>query len=200
MQTILGGCDSRKDEWSFVVKGRIEYFAADLHAAYCVYHQACSVNFSTGRGIPQQYSVAVHGKRRKAARPVNDEQDQAFVKICAFIQSNDEEQFRMSKLVHEMDRHLMDYDSVPYGNQYMKSKLKEKYDDSIHISETGVSLLCDKKTDSILRAYFQNAKDGDQESQKMAVIETAARLTKSDIKASGPPMRDVYPDASQLKL
>ena len=203
VQTILGCCDSRKDEWSFVVKGRIEYFAADLHAADCVYHQACSVNFRTGRDIPQQYGVAVHDKRRKSGRPVNDEQDQAFVKICALLQSNDEEQFTISKLVHEMDRYLMDSDSVPYGNQYMKSKLKEKYGESIHISETGGFhgiVTMREKTDSILRSYFQNANEGDQESQKMAVIETAARLIKSEIKANVPPMRDVYPDASQLRL
>ena len=161
------------------------------------------MNFRTGSDIPQQYRVAVHEKRRKSGRPVNDEQDQAFVKICALLQSNDEEQYTISKLVHEMDRHLMDTDSVPYGNQYMKSKLKEKYGDSIHISETGGFhgiVTMREKTDSIPRSYFQNANDGDQESQKMALIETAARLIKSDIKANVPPMRDVYPDASQLKL
>lgn len=33
------------DECSFTMKGRIEYYGGDLHAADCMYHHTCSVNF-----------------------------------------------------------------------------------------------------------------------------------------------------------
>lgn len=41
-KTILQCCESRCDEWSFKVKGRIEYYHGDLHAADCVYHNVCT--------------------------------------------------------------------------------------------------------------------------------------------------------------
>ena len=47
-------CKERNDEWSEIVLGRLEY-AQDLHAADAVYHQACSVNFRTGKQVPLQH-------------------------------------------------------------------------------------------------------------------------------------------------
>ena len=52
-------CKERNDEWSEIVLGRPEY-AQDLHAADAVYHQACSVNFRTGKQVPQQYCSDEH--------------------------------------------------------------------------------------------------------------------------------------------
>lgn len=43
-------CKERNGEWSEIVLGRLEY-AQDLHAADTVYHQACSVNFRTGKQV-----------------------------------------------------------------------------------------------------------------------------------------------------
>ncbi len=37
-ESILECCDNRADQWAFTVKGRIEYYGRDLHAADCVYH------------------------------------------------------------------------------------------------------------------------------------------------------------------
>ena len=42
---ICERCKIRSDLWSFTVTGRIEYYSGDLHAD-CIYHHACSVNFS----------------------------------------------------------------------------------------------------------------------------------------------------------
>lgn len=35
-KSVLQCCDTRRDEWSFSVKGRIEYYSSDLHAADAV--------------------------------------------------------------------------------------------------------------------------------------------------------------------
>ena len=48
-------CLKRNDEWSFIVRGRIEYFLSDLHAADCVYHNSCASMIRMGKQIPQQY-------------------------------------------------------------------------------------------------------------------------------------------------
>ena len=48
--SILNSCEERNDQWALEVKGRIA-FVNDLHSEDAVYHQACSANFRTGKGI-----------------------------------------------------------------------------------------------------------------------------------------------------
>ena len=52
--TISRVCGERKDDWSCVVLIRLS-LALDLPAAKAVYHQACNVNFRTGRQMPQYF-------------------------------------------------------------------------------------------------------------------------------------------------
>ena len=82
-RTILDCCERRSDDWSFAVKGRIEYYGGDLHAADCLYHHSCSVNFRYGFNVPLQYGRVPEAKRRKSGRPKDEEQDQAFLKMCS---------------------------------------------------------------------------------------------------------------------
>lgn len=51
-ETIKRYCDMRCAEWSFKVKGRLEYYLNDLHAAECVYHHTWSVKLRSGKHIP----------------------------------------------------------------------------------------------------------------------------------------------------
>ena len=46
LQTVLGHCENRVEEWEFTVKSRIKYFGNDLHAADCIYHAQCSTNLT----------------------------------------------------------------------------------------------------------------------------------------------------------
>ena len=58
-----------------------------------------------------------------------------------------------------------------------------------------------EKTSHILRSYFKKTnQEGDEESQKKAIIETAARLMKSDIKTNVPSITDQYPNSEMLQL
>ena len=85
VKTILECCESRSDDWSFIVKGRIEYYGGDLHAADCIYHHTCSVNFRNGYDAPLQYRVATDAKRRKSGRPKDIDQEQAFFRMTTNV-------------------------------------------------------------------------------------------------------------------
>ena len=77
--TIKEISEKRKDEWGYIVLGRINCKMSDLHAADCVYHRSCCVNFRTGKQIPTKYAPEEgNPKKRKAGRPTNDEQIIAF--------------------------------------------------------------------------------------------------------------------------
>ena len=49
---ILKHCSSQKDIWAERVRARVLHLH-DLHAADTVYHHVCSVNFRTGKCLPQ---------------------------------------------------------------------------------------------------------------------------------------------------
>ena len=204
VKTIFECCNARSDDWSHTVKGRIEYFMGDLFAADCLYHHSCSGNFRSGRDTPIQFQNSPEIKRKKPGRPRDQDQEQAFSKMCSYLETSDEEQLTTSDLRNKMKEFLTCKDKVPYGNQYLKTKLEERYGHSIYIAG-GEGLhdivIMKEKTSEILRSHFKhNHQDDDEELQKRAIIETAAMLIKSDIKNSVPSITDRYPSAEMLQL
>ena len=58
-----------------------------------------------------------------------------------------------------------------------------------------------EQTSEIMRSYYkQKCQEGDEESQKRAIIETAARLIRSDIKSQVSTVTNQYPSSDDLKL
>ena len=203
-KTILECCENRSDDWSFTVKGRIECYGGDLHAADCIYHHQCSVHFRTGRDVPVHFRSGPDSTSRKSGRPIDSDQEQAFSRMCSYLEMNDEEQMTALYLRGKMEEFLMDENSLPYTNYYLKKKMKERYGDSIYIAEgEGVNDIVTfrEKTSHILRSFYKEAqREGDEEAQKKAIIETAARLIKSDIKNGVPSVTDHYPKSEELEL
>ena len=81
-------CDNRSDNWTTTVKGRNEYFCGDLHAADCIYHHSCGINFRTDRDVPQQYRSYPPRKQGKSGRPRNQDQEQAFLEMRFYLEAN----------------------------------------------------------------------------------------------------------------
>ena len=194
-KSILECCDKRNDEWGIKVKGRIEYYGGDLHAAACVYHQDCSCHFRCGRKLPMQHQSGPKPKLTKSGRPKDEDQQGAFLKMCSYLEANDDEQLTISDLTSTM-MEFSELDIQPYSKRYLKAQLQKEYGNSIYISESdGVHdiVTMREKTSDILRSYYNNRKkEGDEESQKKEILEAAARILKSDIKTSVPPVGDFY--------
>ena len=202
VETIMARCRQREDDWAFTVQGRIEYFGKDLHAADSVYHRSCDINFRTNRDVPMQHrDDSTEKKARKVGRPKDADKEQAFLRMCSFFEENDEEQLTLTDLANKMNDYLEEQDSVAYGNQYLKSKLLEHYGESIFVAEgKGLHDIVTfrEKTSSILRNYFSKP-EMDEEGQKRAIIETAGKLIKNDIKSMILPSNDQYPKASEVE-
>ena len=90
-RTILECCESRSDDWSFTVKGHIEYYGGDLHATDCIYHHKFSVNFRNGYDAPLHFWGGTDAKCRQAGWPKDADQEQTFFRMCAYPQMYDEE-------------------------------------------------------------------------------------------------------------
>ena len=202
VKTVLIHCRTRGDEWARTVQGRIEYFGGDLHAADCIYHQSCSINFRTMRSIPSMFGPTDSVKRSKKGRPNDQEQEEAFEKVCTFLDENYEEQFKISDLTTKMTEYLCDSRSSAYGNQYLREKLLKHYGDSLIITEgRGDHNIVTFRTNTskILKDFYSTPRANDEESQKRAILITAAKLIKSDIKTSVPLEKESYPTASVLQ-
>ena len=202
--TILEVCECRSDDWGLTVKGRIEFYLHDLHAADGLYHHSCSINFRTLKSVPLEFQTVRDAKRRKSGRPIDEEKYEAFQKTCAYLELNSEEQLTVASLSRIMNGYLSNPDSEPYDNYSMKKKLKEHFKDSVHFSEAeglGDIVTMREQTSQILRSYHkQKCQEGDEESQKRAIIETADRLIKSDIKSQISTAINQYPSSEDLKL
>ena len=131
VSTIKKCCEQRCDEWAFNVKGKIEFYSSDLHAADVVHHRSCSVNFRTGRQITTQYSLE---EKSKGGRPENVIQQKAFLLTCNYFENNDEEQLSVVNLIDKMDEYLKDTEYSAYDRRHMKRKLEEFYGQDIIIT------------------------------------------------------------------
>ena len=128
---------------------------------------------------------------------------EAFLRMCAYFEDNDDEQLSLTDLANNIKEYLQDDDSVAYGNQYLKSKLLEHYGKSIFIAEgEGLSHIVTfrEKTSEILRNYFNTPKGDDEKTEKRAIIEAAAKLIKSDIKTIIAHSVEEYPKSNDVTL
>jgi len=186
--TVLQICSERgKDAWADVVRARIMH-VYDLPAVDAIYHQACSVNFRTGKQIPKIYaSNEPKCKREKKGRPQDEERSEAFLNITKFLRENDDEQITIRDLEEKMQEYLGDLGGMAYGHTHMKTKIKEHFGDQIIITEINgkPNVVTFRTTAETILDEFHvtNQKSVDQETEKLNIIKTAARLIKNDIKA-----------------
>ena len=200
-KTIMQVCKERNDLWSDTVRGRIEY-AQDLHAADAVYHNLCSTNFRTGREIPNEFVAEemIPPKRPKQGRPSDSVRAEAFIKVAEYLEANDDEQTTIQDLIHKMDEFLDGTDSESYGFTYMKDQLQKHFGDNITITEINGKLnvvTFRHKVSAILHDFYSQPKKSNNTAEKMRLIETAAKLIKSDVK-SVEETKEVYPDSSTM--
>ena len=109
----------------------MEYYLRDLHAADCVYHHTCSVNFRSEKNIPRAYSPDNHDLKK--VRPVNEEQYQAFLQTCAYLEENDNEQLLVGDLISKMEEYLQGNQGSVYERNTSR-ELLEYYRDKIIVS------------------------------------------------------------------
>lgn len=177
-KTIEQACNQRKDQWAEEVWGRIA-FVNDLHAFDAIYHQQCSVNFRTGKDKPV-YRDTISSKKVKG-RPVNEIQNDAFIKVVKYFEENDDEQISVNDLVEKMKEYLDD-DHEAYGFTHMKSRLEKHFGKNILITEIAgkANIVTFTVTAAEILHQFRESMRNDTMSPQ-TIIKTAAKLLKSDI-------------------
>lgn len=187
----------RNDQWAEEVRTRLE-LVHDLPAADAVYHQPCSVNFRTLKQIPTSLQKENNKSEiRTPGRPTNDNQEQGFQKVIQYLKENDNEQVTIADLVKHMETHS---GKDAYTIVHMKRKLLKHFGSSIIITEINglANVVTFQATASnIINNFYKQPKDLSQEDEKKLIIETAAKLIKSDIKTIDT-NKSTYPESSNL--
>jgi len=70
--------------------------------------------------VPLDFQNAPDAKRRKVGRPKDEDKEEAFQKMCSFLELNTEEQLTVISLGMIMKGFLSDPDSEPYDNWNLK--------------------------------------------------------------------------------
>ena len=70
----------------------------------------------------------------KKGRPANEEQHQALLQTCAYLEENDDKQLLVGDLISKMEEYLQGSQSSAYERRHFKRKLLEYYGDKIIIS------------------------------------------------------------------
>ena len=118
-------CDS-EDTFLSQVRHRL-LSCIDLISVQAIYHTKCLTNFSYNSQIDSN-------KRKSRGRPADQQMQEAFEKICQWFESSDG-----SKSLRE----LQDFMRTVAGDEHtaslnwLKQKLLEKYNSSLHITTDG---------------------------------------------------------------
>ena len=140
-------------------------------------------------------------KRAKQGRNKDVVKEQAFFKVTEYLQLHDDEQTAVNNLMDKMTEYLPP-DVVPYGFTYMKSCLKKHFGDEIAITKLNGkpnAVTFRHTASSIISDFYSIPNNDDLESEKMRIIETAAKLLRSDIKLLEQSC-DTHPDSTQISV
>ena len=215
--TIKNTCRERNDMWAQNVLTRVES-VHDLPAADAIYHKQCSVNFRTGRNIPQGRDTPTSrrdtptsgrdtptsgrdtptGVKRRAGRPIHEATEQAFLDTMNYLQEKEDEQLTIQDLVLQMEKLCGEH---AYSAFHMKNRIKDYFGDEIIIAEVNgrhnvISLR--QTASSILLEFHERESSQDQDSEKRNIIKTAASLIRADIK-SMQCNKETYPLSSNIE-
>ena len=158
-----------------------------------------SVSFRTYRNVPVRFEAAKKAKPTPSSDDPHQARHDVFIKVCQYLEENDDGQTTLSDLVSKMQEFSGDGVEA-YTTRHMKTKLLEHFDTDVLISSRG------KKTNVVtLRTadwkipsqYFESPQTDDPGAIKLNLITTAAKLIKSDIRGVLG-TKDVYPGSEDI--
>lgn len=198
-ETIVQVCNTRSDLWAANVHSRL-LSVIDLPAAEARYHQICSITFRKGDSIPVRYRHEEYEEvSTSMGRPNDTVKQEAFVRLCEWLEENSEDSTSVQELVKKMQVFLPE-GTEPYSPRHLQKKLIGWFGNDITISckEGKPNIVTFGKTAAdIILDYHKQTRIEDPNQEKFRIIESAAKLIKSEINLLCDNM-DFYPSASDI--
>ena len=172
-ESVLKHSTERNDKWGDSVTARVQN-CIDLIAVGAMYHRECRTQFFLAK--------TQNECKRSRGRPESEAKSVAFLKLCSYLENNDECQYSMSELLEHMDSYLNGKEG--YSNKLLQSKLLEHYGDQITITSIpGKSnVVCFKDAaGKVLHDNWCNLKCVDPDNERQRIVEKAASIIREDI-------------------
>ena len=185
---IISICEQRSDQWGQKVYSRIAN-TIDLVAEEGRYHFSCYTSF---KNIP---------KRESAGRPEESIALSAFKKLLEYIDSNDECQYSLSELKKIMAEVSGTNQEDLYSDHWLKTKLLAYYKDSIyctHLHSQHNIFTFTQTGQNILTEQWYADKKSDETSERLRIVETAAKIIREDICRMAYDCK-MYPNTEDMK-
>lgn len=127
-QKLLEAFNKNPGEWSEAERGGL-ISIPDLLAADAVYHNICSINFRTGREVPNIFPYNNHQKPKlmKIGKPKDQTRKEAFLSTMIHLETCDD-------VINKMDEFLHGSGLEPYGFTYMKNEVTNHFKGQVFIS------------------------------------------------------------------
>lgn len=191
LETIKTHAIVRDDEWGREVSLRLSG-VIDLVADEGRYHRNCYQYFL-------RPDLNIPGTVKKCAgRPVRNDTNETFMKLCDYIQENEECQFSLNDLADVMKR--LDATTEPYSEKHLKRRLKEFYGDAVVFTEIpGLSsVVCfSGYRDKTLTEKWYKEKKTDQTDERNRIVLMAAKIIREDIRSRAYNC-EIYPTAEDI--
>jgi hypothetical protein len=189
--SILKRCKVRNDDWSLVVKGRLETII-DLPAAEAVYHSTCLTRFNrNGDQVAEVSNVS--------GRHVDEEKLSAFNELCEQLERSCDKLYSLDELHEQMSSSVS---GDVYSKTHLKRKLIERYESRIIFAE-----ICGRKNVICFRDMCSFIlSDKWYSDRKTNVHVESERLVRSAAKLIAAQIRDTtydcskYPTASEIHV
>ncbi|KAK7100120.1 hypothetical protein V1264_023115 [Littorina saxatilis] len=196
---LLQACQERGvgDKWAEIVQGRLE-FAPDLHAADAVYHNQCNVNFRTKKNVPISFNSHPDtlAKETTKGRPEDPTRTEAFLRVISYLEDNETEQVTVGDLCKKMGQ----YCDEPFSEKHMKRKLDQHFGKTIIITSTNnkSNIITFRVTAADILYSFSRTPSEDATTEKLRIVEAAAKLIMSDIRREMKSNKDKYPTRDEI--
>ncbi|KAB0803039.1 hypothetical protein PPYR_00009 [Photinus pyralis] len=175
---------ARNDKWGLEIFNKINN-QIDLVAAEAIYHVNCFNKFMQDKS------------QDHVGRPVNPPLEEAFEKICNFIENDSENcQFAIKELI-EMMITLLPESFQPWSEKNLKMRLKKKYKDSIIISSlSGKQSIVSFRgnCEKLLSEEWSKDKTFD----RAKIVTAAAKILREDIRGMTCNLQN-YPNLDDIK-
>ena len=177
---ILEQCRKRGDEWATEVETRLNG-CFDLLAADAVYHKLCHSHFMLNRKCPSSSHVSESKRGRKPDAALLE----YYEMLCLWLENEAEEElYTLHELALKMSE-LADGDDT-YSTRWLKQKLIDRYEDLMYFAEIDgrPNIVCFRTTtSSIINEKWYNDRKTKVEDEAERIVETAAKIILSEIRA-----------------
>ena len=178
---VLKQCRQREDEWAAEVETRLNG-CVDLVAADAIYHKQCHSKFMLNKNL---LSPCNDTDCKKGGRKPDVEMLEYFEMLCLWLENEAEEElYTLEELRLKMFEFSKGNDV--YSVKWLKQKLCDKYKDTLYFADVDgkPNVLCFKnKTSSIINEKWYNDKKSKVEDEAERIVETAAKIILSEIRA-----------------